>query len=211
MSAQANGSSGSGSDRGLTVLTDVEVMFAYRLPMHLTVDGLHQLIPSISSFFVDPIPNQVQAELTLTCPQQTGQQVGSVGRDLEARPGVWLGWLGSLAGLRCSPQLTPMAQGRGHWQGNLWSHNPAKPHIPQIIIMGRSTAHGSVTKCPVASSQSPKRHSVTASSALSLLLAAKLLVYCQIPTALPPLTSVLVAVFRNQSNPPVPSLFNGFL
>lgn len=153
--------------------------------------------------FVDHKPTARRADVDLPAAKtQTGQQVGSAGRDLEERPGGRLGWrrLAGASGLRCSPQLT-QGQGRGHWQGNVWSH---QPHIPQIIIMGRSTCARQRYEASSGVIPAPRLYTVTAPSAMSLLLAAKLLVHCQIPTVLPLLTSEPWLLFL-ETNPP-PSL-----
>lgn len=149
-------------------------------------------------FSVDQKPSAGRADVDLPAAGgQTGQQVGSARRDLEKRPGDGgLGWLGRLgllaagcwaAGLRCPPQLA-QARARAAATGMLAGQplEPPNPIFHRLLLWDDRPAHDSVTKCPVASSQSPGGHPVTGPSAVSSLLAAKLLVHCQMPTS--PLT-----------------------
>lgn len=120
----------------MTVDLMFRVMIFCRSSRHLRWLSVHPSHP----FLVDRKPSASRkADVDLPaadgatsgfCPQRLGRETrGGLGWRCLA------GWV-CPGGLRCSPQLTPKGQCRGHWQGNLWSHHP---HIPQIIIMGRST------------------------------------------------------------------------
>lgn len=143
---------------------------------------------SISSSLVDRTygpasPGRADVDLPAADGATSGfcrQRLGRETRGLAVLAGaVGLGW----AGLRCSPQLTG-ARAAATGRATSGATQPSQPHIPKIIIMGRSTCARRRYEVSCGVIPACGQYPVTAPSAMSLLLAAKLLVHCQIPTAL---------------------------
>lgn len=219
---QTNGSSGSGID-GLIVLTGarrgddcLQAVTALRGGFCSVWLATNPSIPILSLL----IKNQVQAELTLTCPQQAGRRgnkwvlpaetwkkdQGMVGWAGWAGWGCWLlaaGLLGCWAALS-TPTRPGQGQGRGHWHAGRTTSGATQPHIPQIVIMGRSACARQRYEVSCGVIPVPRR------SPRYWPIGGVLVAGCQAVSALSDANqpfdgSVLVAVFRNLTQPLPPS------
>lgn len=110
------------------------------------------------------------------CPQRLGR---------ETRGG--LGWRSGVARLAGSAQAGCVVHPNSPPRASAVATDRATsgttiPIFHRLLLWDDRPAHDSVTKFAVASSQSPRRTSVTIPSAMSLWVAAKLLVHCQNPS-----------------------------
>lgn len=113
----------------------------------------------------------------------------------------WAGWAGWLLGCVVHPN-SPRARAAATGMLAGQPLEPPNPIFHRLLLWDDRPAHDSVTKCPVASSQSPGGHPVTGPSTVSSLLAAKLLVHCQMPTS--PLTGQSWLLFLETERNPCP-------